>query len=161
MPTLLNLRHERFAQLRAKGYSLEEAYELAGFVRDSGHACRLARRPKVAGRIAELRLEIGQAAPRANLEQTIAGLLSLVERADYQTTPAHLAEARLTLMEAHRLHEIWMERRAEEREKLALARRIGRRSEPLALPAPGQNPALSAPAERDRFARENFGLSVG
>ncbi len=160
MPTLQNLRHERFAQLRAKGYSLEEAYELAGFVRDSGHACRLARRPQVAGRIAELRLDIGQAAPRANLEQTIAGLLSLVERADYQTTPAHLAEARLTLMEAHRLHEIWMERRAEEREKLARVRANRRPSAPLSLPAPSPNPAFSSPSERGGFALETSSSSV-
>ena len=55
MPTLRNPRYEAFAQARAKGALLIDAYESAGFVRHRGHPSRLAWKPEVAERIAELR----------------------------------------------------------------------------------------------------------
>ena len=134
MPQLRNIRQEAFANYRARGCSLEEAYEMAGFVRDSGHACRLARRPRVAARIVEVRAELGNAAPRANLEQTIAGLLALVDRGDFYNTPQHLAEARVTLLEAHRLHDVWTQFRAKERESVAGSRTNPAKTLPVSLP---------------------------
>jgi uncharacterized protein YqfA (UPF0365 family) len=55
MPILQNTRHEAFAQLRARGAPLDLAYAQAGYEADSGHGSRLAKRPAVAARIAELR----------------------------------------------------------------------------------------------------------
>jgi phage terminase small subunit len=43
MPVLDNPRHEAFAQARAKGARLEQAYEEAGFAPGNGHASRLDR----------------------------------------------------------------------------------------------------------------------
>jgi hypothetical protein len=51
MPTLTDPRAEAFAQSRARGANLEDAYELAGFAGGQGHASRFARRAKVAARI--------------------------------------------------------------------------------------------------------------
>ena len=55
MPTLRDPRREAFAQARAKGALLIDAYESAGFVRHRGHPSRLALKEEVAERIAELR----------------------------------------------------------------------------------------------------------
>ncbi len=55
MPTLPNLRHEAFAQARARGALLIEAHESAGFARDYSHPSRLARKPEMAERIADQR----------------------------------------------------------------------------------------------------------
>ena len=68
MPLLKNPRHEAFAHARAKGALLDDAYEDAGFAPGNGHASRLAQRPEVAGRIAELRAlqsDLGEANPPA------------------------------------------------------------------------------------------------
>jgi hypothetical protein len=55
MPTLQVPRYEAFAQARAKGALLIDAYESAGFERHRGHPSRLALSDNVAERIAELR----------------------------------------------------------------------------------------------------------
>ena len=57
MSILQNHRHEAFAQARAAGARLDDAYEDAGFAPGRGHACRLAHTPEVAERIAELRAD--------------------------------------------------------------------------------------------------------
>ena len=57
MPVLTNARHEAFAQARAQGAMLDDAYEDAGFVLIRGHASRLASQPNVAERIAEIRTD--------------------------------------------------------------------------------------------------------
>ena len=57
MQPLPNFRYEAFAQARAKGARLEDAYEDAGFTPDRANASRLAARPEIADRIAELRAE--------------------------------------------------------------------------------------------------------
>jgi phage terminase small subunit len=57
MPALRDPRHEAFAQARAKGALLIDAYESAGFVRHRGHPSRLALKLDVAHRIAELRAD--------------------------------------------------------------------------------------------------------
>jgi phage terminase small subunit len=54
MSALTNVRHERLAQERALGKSLTEAWEIASGRRSIGYASRLAKRPEVAARIAEL-----------------------------------------------------------------------------------------------------------
>ena len=99
MPVLQNLRHEKFAQARAIGTRLLEAYEDAGFVPDRSHAGRLERQADVAERIAELRVSLEDAAPRT----MIATLLRLAKASEDLGTPAGVKEARATLLEARRL----------------------------------------------------------
>src|ERR1700723_974122 len=78
MPTLDNSRYEFFAQARAKGARLDDAYEDAGFVLNKGHSSRLARRPEVAARIAELRVQRNEA-DDISPQKVIATLLRLAK----------------------------------------------------------------------------------
>lgn len=103
MPLLQNPRHEAFAVSRVAGAWLEEAYEDAGFGPDKAHACRLAKRPEVAERIAELlreREEANAASPQA----IIAALVRIAKSIEDSNTPASVKEARLNLLEAYRLN---------------------------------------------------------
>lgn len=64
MPVLDNARHERFAQELAKGKSQIEAYTIAGFKPNDGHAARLAGNGRVAARVTEI---LAGAARRAEI----------------------------------------------------------------------------------------------
>ncbi|MGI9168882.1 MAG: hypothetical protein ACR2FH_01720 [Caulobacteraceae bacterium] len=102
MPILQNPRYEAFAQARVSGASLEQAYEDAGFAPDTSHACRLAKRPEVAERMAELLREQDEAedaSPRA----IVAALVRMARDSEEPKTAAGVKEARLNLLEAHRL----------------------------------------------------------
>jgi hypothetical protein len=102
MPVLKNHRHEAFAKARAKGALLDEAYDAAGFVIARGHASRLAKRPEVAERLAELRAEFAAAddiSPRA----FILALLRIAKAAEEAKTPTSVREARLALVDAAKL----------------------------------------------------------
>lgn len=59
---LKNARHERFAQERLKGASVEEAYALAGFRPHSGNAARLSGNESVRARIADLQARAAEKA---------------------------------------------------------------------------------------------------
>ncbi|MDQ2762008.1 MAG: hypothetical protein M3Y22_00420 [Pseudomonadota bacterium] len=102
MPVLPDLRHEAFAQARAKGALLEDAYEDAGFAPGHGHASRLAGQRPVAERIAELRAERSDLI-EANPQAVVAALLRIAKSSEALTSPAGIKEARLTLLEAPRL----------------------------------------------------------
>lgn len=54
MPKLSNTKHELFAQYRANGYSQADAYEKAGYTRNSGNASVLEQKEEVAARIQEI-----------------------------------------------------------------------------------------------------------
>lgn len=54
MPTLTNVRHERFAQELAKGEPASRAYQTAGYRPDDGAASRLSGNIRVRQRVAEL-----------------------------------------------------------------------------------------------------------
>lgn len=54
MTALANTRHERFAQERAKGLSIDAAYTAAGFRPHRGNAARLSANESVRARVAEL-----------------------------------------------------------------------------------------------------------
>jgi phage terminase small subunit len=62
-------RRERYCQELAKGLVQDEAYERAGFVRNRSHAARLAVKPEVRARVAEL---LARAAAKA--EVTVADI---------------------------------------------------------------------------------------
>jgi len=105
MPALDNARHEAFAQARARGARVEEAYEDAGFTPGNDHGARLAARAEVAQRIAELRAQ--QAGmEEASTPAVIAALLRVVKGAEAATTPAAMREIRLILLDIDRLRAI-------------------------------------------------------
>ncbi len=118
MTILQNPRHEAFAHARVAGADLEQAYEDAGFAPDTSHACRLAKRPEVAERMAELRREQDEAedaSPRA----IIAALVRMARDSEALKTPAGVKEARLNLLEAHRLRGVMAASRAGDRSIMA------------------------------------------
>jgi phage terminase small subunit len=121
MPILKNPRHEAFARSRAKGARLKDAYEDAGFVPDTSHACRLASQPEVAERIAELRAE------ETSLEEArefalIAALLRVVKAAEADTSPASHKEVRQTLLEVDRLRNDVLRRRQHDRSDMLMVK---------------------------------------
>ncbi|MDB5482244.1 MAG: Terminase small subunit, partial [Caulobacteraceae bacterium] len=102
MPALQDPRHERFAQARAKGALLIDAYESAGFVRHRGHPSRLALKDKVAERIAELR------ASQTDIEDTsplglLASLRRIIKAGEASENPTLVNAARLAIVDASRL----------------------------------------------------------
>jgi len=110
MPILQNTRHEAFAQARARGAVLNDAYEDAGFAPDRGHASRLAARDDVAERIAEIKAEQADM-DGACAGRVIAALLRLAEGGKALEGPGALKEARLALLGAQRLHDAMAVRR--------------------------------------------------
>lgn len=64
MPVLRNPQWEKFANQIAKGETQMVAYERAGYPRHHGNANRLAQRPEVQARVAEI---LEKAANRANI----------------------------------------------------------------------------------------------
>lgn len=102
MPALANARHEAFAQARARGARVEQAYEDAGFTPGNDHGARLACRTEVAERIAELRAQQTDM-EQASTQAVIAALLKVVKGAEAGTSPAAIREVRLTLLDVDRL----------------------------------------------------------
>ena len=102
MSTLQNPRYEAFAQARAKGALLIDAYESAGFVRHRGHPSRLALKRDVAERIAELR------ASQTDIEDTsplglLASLRRIIKAGESSENPALVNAARLAIVDASRI----------------------------------------------------------
>jgi hypothetical protein len=116
MPILKKARYEAFAQARAKGARLDDAYENAGFVLHSVHPTRLSIRPEVAARIAELRAERADA-EGANLQAVIAALMRMAKAGEASENIAAVKESRLALIDAARLYqELEGERRVDQRQ---------------------------------------------
>ena len=102
MPILQNPRQEAFAQARAKGALLDDAYEIAGFAPGHRHASRLARQPDVAERIGELLVARTEAKP-TDARTVIAALLRLADAGPAVANPSAIHETRLVLLDACRL----------------------------------------------------------
>ena len=117
MPLLDNPRYEAFAKTRAKGARLDDAYEDAGFAPGKGHASRLAARPEVAERIAELRAA-GADRNMINAADIATSLMRLAKAAEALATPAGFKEARELMLVAQRLHGEIAERRRVERDQM-------------------------------------------
>jgi phage terminase small subunit len=60
MPILSNSKHELFAQARAQGKSVDEAYVVAGYSANRGNAARLNANESVRKRIEEIMSEAAQ-----------------------------------------------------------------------------------------------------
>jgi hypothetical protein len=102
MPTLANPRYEAFAQARAKGMLLMDAYESAGFVRHRGHPSRLALRDEVAERIAELRA-MQTEAEDVSLVGLLASLRRIIKAGEASENPTLVNAARLAIVDASRI----------------------------------------------------------
>jgi hypothetical protein len=134
MPTLTDPRAESFAQYRARGTHLGDAYELAGFAGGQGHASRFARRAKVAARVREL-IEAGRRQPITG--QDIAfELQRMVQHFEDFDSPQRMRETRETLMELRKVQVELERERYHERE------RVERNSPPQARTSP--KPPVSA-----------------
>jgi hypothetical protein len=114
MPKLQNDSHEAFARARALGARLEDAYEDAGYVASCAHASRLAARPEVAARIAELRRERSSNADTSP-QAVVDALFRMARDSETLKTAAGLKEARAALLEAHRLSTEMTKGRSHER----------------------------------------------
>lgn len=66
MPVLENPKHERFAQELALGRTQVEAYETAGYKPSDSNAAKLAGKPEIQERVAEI---TGKAAERAEISK--------------------------------------------------------------------------------------------
>lgn len=76
MPILPNPRHESFAHYRAKGKTVDEAYQLAGFKPHRGNAHRLSTNESVRRRIEELQEKVAK-----KVEVTVESLALELEEA--------------------------------------------------------------------------------
>lgn len=76
MGVLKNAKHERFAQLLAKGKSATEAYALAGYEPNEGNAGRLNRNEQVQARVQEL-LAAGAEKAGVTVERVMAELAKI------------------------------------------------------------------------------------
>ena len=102
MPALRDPRHEAFAQARAKGALLIDAYESAGFVRHRGHPSRLALKDEVAERIAELRASQTDA-DDVSLAGLLASLRRIIKAGENSEISALVNAARLAIVDASRI----------------------------------------------------------
>jgi len=117
MPALRDPRHEAFAQVRAKGALLIDAYESAGFVRHRGHPSRLALKREVADRIAVLRFsqtEMDDVSPQGLL----ASLRRIIKAGENSENPALVNAVRLAIVDASRIQAELARHQAHEREHL-------------------------------------------
>src|SRR4051812_28364045 len=88
---LSNSRQEAFCRALATGKSQGEAYVMAGYKRDDGHATRLAGNGKIIARVNEL---LGKAAERTLVTiETIAAQLDEDRRLAYEQGQASAAVA--------------------------------------------------------------------
>ena len=158
MPTLSDPRHEAFAQARAKGALLADAYESAGFVRHRGHPSRLALKDEVADRIAELRASQTEAED-VSLAGLLASLRRIIKAGETSENPALVNAARLAIVDAARIQAELARHQVHERKHLdwvfndlAAQAAATTAPEPAAQrPSPPREaPAAAPPAPRQR-----------
>ncbi len=117
MPFLQNNAHEAFAAARARGATLDDAYEDAGFAPGNNHASRLAKRPDIAERIAEFRA-LQTDFSSANGLAVIEALLRVAKAAEGLETAAGIKEARLALVEVERMRVLLTASRERDRREI-------------------------------------------
>ncbi len=108
MPKLTNPGWEAYAQARARGLTLADAWRAGGQRRSRVARGRVDTRPEMHNRLDELRLERA-ALRKAQMEETIAALVAMAESADLKTG-AGIKEARAARLEAHRLSAVLTQR---------------------------------------------------
>lgn len=95
MPVLENPRHEKFAQLRAKGKTADEAYEGAGFKPNRGNAARLNANDNIRKRIEEITSRVAEKAEwtAADRMMSLKAIHDASLSEDRRTAIAAIAEA--------------------------------------------------------------------
>ena len=103
MGALSNPKHERFAQLLAKGLSAAEAYVEAGYAANDGNAIRLKGNERVRDRVSEI---LDRAAVRAEitLASATSHLLELARMAKDLGDAAGIQASRASMMDAAKLN---------------------------------------------------------
>ena len=104
MAPLNNRRRERFAWAIAEGKSRDAAMAEAKYAPGRSNAHRIIHRDDVQRRIAEIMPSFALLSP-ANPAELILSLTRLARDCHALGTPAACREARLTLLEAHRLRQ--------------------------------------------------------
>ncbi|SNT19770.1 hypothetical protein [Sphingopyxis indica] len=107
---LKNARHERFAQERAKGKSVDAAYVDAGFKANRGNAARLNANESVKVRIAELQARAAEKAV-VTVEGITERLLKIAAKGEGTADAPMLSVARASLMDAAKLNGLIIEKR--------------------------------------------------
>lgn len=111
MAVLSNPKHERFAQLLAKGMTSSEAYVEAGYSYNEGNASRLKGNEKVEARVAEI---LCRAATRTEI--TVASitdrLLAIAAKGEGSSDAPMLGVARASLMDAAKLNGLVIDKAA-------------------------------------------------
>ena len=95
MPVLKNARHEKFAQSRASGRTIDDAYIDAGFKANRGNAARLNANESVRKRIVEITSRVAEKAEWSAADRLIS-LKSIHDASlgdDHRTAIAAIAEA--------------------------------------------------------------------
>ena len=144
MPNLQNPRYEAFAQARARGALLADAYESAGFVRHKGHPSRLACKTDVAERIAELRVQQTQIEDVSPIG-LLASLRRIIKAGEGSENPSLVNAARLAIVDASRLQAELARQLAVEQHQIIndfneLIGRIAPEAAPVAAPAAAVQP---------------------
>lgn len=82
MPTLLNPKHEKFVQALARGATQADAYVAAGYSAEGAiqSASRLAQRPEIQAKLAELRKEITASLTDCSIREVDTRVRALQDR---------------------------------------------------------------------------------
>jgi hypothetical protein len=104
-----NTRHERFAQERAKGKSIDKAYALAGFKPNRGNAARLNANEGVRERIATLQAKAAEKT-LVTVEGLTSRLLKIAAKGENAKDAPLLSVARASLMDAAKLNGLIIDR---------------------------------------------------
>lgn len=106
---LKNARHERFAQERAKGKSVDKAFVLAGFKANRGNAARLNANESVLARIAEFQTRAAKKTV-VTVASITDRLLAIAAKGEKKTDAPMLNLARASLMDAAKLNGLVVDR---------------------------------------------------
>ena len=111
MPVLGNPKHERFAQLLAKGETATEAYTQAGYAPNDGNAARLKGNERIVARVAEIQ-ERAAIRTEISVASITERLLAIATKAEGKDEAPMLSVARASLMDAAKLNGLVVERQA-------------------------------------------------
>ena len=108
MPVLSNPKRELFAQARAKGAGIEDAYEQSGYKRHRGNAHRMSENEDVKRRVAELQRR-GAERAEVTIADITADLRRLAQKAEAMEGPAAVQAARACRMDIAKLNGLVVE----------------------------------------------------
>lgn len=100
---LNNTRHEKFAQHRAKGKSVDKSFIAAGFKANRGNAARLNANESIRERIAELQARAAEKTV-ITVEGITGRLLKIAAKGEASRDAPMLSVARASLMDAAKLN---------------------------------------------------------